>query len=192
MKKIEKQVDFISELEKLKIVTRHNKTLDDRFENSAEHSWQSAITAVILEEYFPITLDMEKVMKMLLIHDLGEIYAGDTWLYDDKGKKYAHEKEYSSIHKSLGILPQKQAQVLQQLWLEFETGNSPEARYGRVIDALIPLINHLVISKKNYNPDQLSTEMVLKKKKFIENESQELWNLVLKLIALSVKKGIYK
>ena len=73
-------VDFIKEIEKLKSVTRFNRTLDGRFENSAEHSWQSAMASIVLQDYYPEKLNMEKVISMLLIHDLGEIYAGDTWV----------------------------------------------------------------------------------------------------------------
>ena len=84
MSDLDKTVDFIKEIEKLKSVTRFNRTLDGRFENSAEHSWQGAIAAMVLQDYYPEKLNMEKVISMLLIHDLGEIYAGDTWVFDDK------------------------------------------------------------------------------------------------------------
>lgn len=84
MSELDKTVDFIKEIEKLKSVTRFNRTLDGRFENSAEHSWQGAIAAMVFQDYYPEKLNMEKVISMLLIHDLGEIYAGDTWVFDDK------------------------------------------------------------------------------------------------------------
>jgi putative hydrolases of HD superfamily len=84
MSDLDKTVDFIKEIEKLKSVTRFNRTLDGRFENSAEHSWQGAIASIVLQDYYPEKLNMEKVISMLLIHDLGEIYVGDTWVFDDK------------------------------------------------------------------------------------------------------------
>ena len=84
MSDLDKTVDFIKEIEKLKSVTRFNWTLDGRFENSAEHSWQGAIASIVLQDYYPEKLNMEKVISMLLIHDLGEIYVGDTWVFDDK------------------------------------------------------------------------------------------------------------
>ena len=84
MSDLDKTVDFIKEIEKLKAVTRFNRTLDGRFENSAEHSWQGAIASIVLQDYYPEKLNMEKVISMLLIHDLGEIYVGDTWVFDDK------------------------------------------------------------------------------------------------------------
>ena len=84
MSDLDKTVDFIKEIEKLKSVTRFNRTLDGRFENSAEHSWQGAIASIVLQDYYLEKLNMEKVISMLLIHDLGEIYVGDTWVFDDK------------------------------------------------------------------------------------------------------------
>lgn len=191
MSNINNTVDFIKEIEKLKEVTRFNRTLDGRFENSAEHSWQSAIAAMVLQEYYPEKLDMEKVISMLLIHDLGEIYAGDTWVFDDKNKLTSHDRELESIDKTLSILPIEKYFSMKSTWLEFEQGHSAEARYARVIDALVPLINHLEVSAPNYNPDNISSHMVLEKKKFIKDESRELWELTEELIKKSVEKGLY-
>ncbi|MCJ0918810.1 HD domain-containing protein [Mammaliicoccus sciuri] len=191
MKYLKKQVEFIEEIEKLKTITRFNRTLDGRFENSAEHSWQVALTSIILKDYYPHKIDIEKVLLMLLIHDLGEIYAGDTWVFDDLKKSSAHEKESQSIDKSLSILPIDQFSFLKESWIEFETGNSAEARYARVIDALVPLINHLIVSEKGYNPDNISSKIVMEKKRFIEQESSELWELVQELVNSSIEKGLY-
>ena len=191
MERLSKQVNFIEEIEKIKTIRRFNETLDGRFENSAEHSWQVALTSEILKEYYPKELDMEKVMLMLLIHDLGEIYAGDTWTFDEEGKANSHKKELESIKQLLNILPDSQYSYMHDLWLEFEHGKSHEARYARVIDALVPLINHLTVSNDNYNPNNLSTQKVIENKRFIEKESTELWKLVQKLIKLSSKKGLY-
>ena len=191
MSNLNKTVDFIKEIEKLKSVTRFNRTLDGRFENSAEHSWQGAIAAMVLQEYYPEKLNMEKVMSMLLIHDLGEIYAGDTWVFDDEKKLHSHDRELESIEKTMSILPEEKYLNMKNSWLEFEKGQSAEARYARVIDALVPLINHLEVSELNYNPDHISSEMVLEKKKFIKDESEELWKLTEELVQKSVEKGLY-
>ena len=191
MSNLNKTVDFITEIEKLKSVTRSNRTLDGRFENSAEHSWQGAIAAMVLQDYYPERLNMEKVMSMLLIHDLGEIYAGDTWVFDDEKKLHAHDRELASIEKTMSILPEEKYLNMKNSWLEFEKGQSAEARYARVIDALVPLINHLEVSELNYNPDHISSEMVLEKKKFIKDESEELWKLTEELVQKSVEKGLY-
>ena len=184
-------VNFVKEIEKLKSVTRFNRTLDGRFENSAEHSWQCAIASIVLQDYYPEKLNMEKVISMLLIHDLGEIYAGDTWVFDDKKKVHSHDRELESIKKTMSILPEEKYLNMKKSWLEFEKGQSVEARYARVIDALVPLINHLEVSECNYNPDNISSDMVLEKKKFIKGESKELWKLAEELVKKSVEKGLY-
>ena len=191
MSNLKNSVDFIKEIEKLKSVTRFNRTLDGRFENSAEHSWQGAIAAIVLQDYYPEKLKMEKVISMLLIHDLGEIYAGDTWVFDDEKKVHSHDRELESIEKTMSLLPEEKYLNMKNLWLEFEKGQSAEARYARVIDALVPLINHIEVSELNYNPDNISAEMVLEKKKFIKSESEELWKLTEDLIQESVEKGLY-
>ena len=191
MSDLDKTVDFIKEIEKLKSVTRFNRTLDGRFENSAEHSWQGAIASIVLQDYYPEKLNMEKVISMLLIHDLGEIYAGDTWVFDDKKKVHSHDRELESIKKTMSILPEEKYLNMKESWLEFEKGQSAEARYARVIDALVPLINHLEVSECNYNPDNISSDMVLEKKKFIKSESEELWKLTEELVKKSVEKGLY-
>ena len=191
MSNLKHSVDFIKEIEKLKSVRRFNRTLDGRFENSAEHSWQGAIAAMVLQDYYPEKLDMEKVTSMLLIHDLGEIYAGDTWVFDDEKKLHSHDRELESIEKTMSLLPEEKYLNMKNLWLEFEKGQSAEARYARVIDALVPLINHLEVSELNYNPDNISADMVLEKKKFIKSESEELWKLTEDLIQESVERGLY-
>ena len=191
MSNLKNSVDFIKEIEKLKSVTRFNRTLDGRFENSAEHSWQGAIAAIVLQDYYPEKLKMEKVISMLLIHDLGEIYAGDTWVFDDEKKIHSHDRELESIEKTMSLLPEDKYLNMKNLWLEFEKGQSAESRYARVIDALVPLINHLEVSEFNYNPDNISADMVLEKKKFIKSESEELWKLTEDLIQESVERGLY-
>jgi len=191
MSNLKNSVDFIKEIEKLKSVTRFNRTLDGRFENSAEHSWQGAIAAIVLQDYYPEKLKMEKVISMLLIHDLGEIYAGDTWVFDDEKKIHSHDRELESIEKTMSLLPEEKYLNMKNLWLEFEKGQSAEARYARVIDALVPLINHLEVSELNYNPDNITADMVLEKKKFIKSESEELWKLTEDLIQESVERGLY-
>lgn len=191
MSDLNQTVEFIKEIEKLKSVTRFNRTLDGRFENSSEHSWQGAIAAMVFQDYYPEKLNMEKVIFLLLIHDLGEIYAGDTWVFDDEKKVHAHDRELASIEKTMSLLPEATYLNMKNLWLEFEKGQSPEARYARVIDALVPLINHLEVSELHYNPDNISADIVLEKKKFIKSESEELWKLTEDLIQESVEKGLY-
>ena len=120
-----------------------------------------------------------------------EIYAGDTWVVDDKNKVHSPDRELESINQTMSILPEEKYLNMKNSWLEFEKGQSFEARYARVIDALVPLINHLEVSESNYNPDNISADRVLEKKKFIKDESEELWKLTEELVKESIKKGLY-
>jgi len=112
-------------------------------------------------------------------------------VYDDEKKLHAHDRELASIEKTMSFLPEATYVNMKKSWLEFEKGQSPEARYARVIDALVPLINHLEVSEVNYNPDHIRSEMVLEKKNFIKSESKELWKLTEELVQESVEKGLY-
>ena len=131
-------------------------------------------------------------MLMLLLHEIGEIGAGDSWAYDETAKATSFERELASVKESLALLPQEQAQAYLDLWLEIESqANTAEARYARCLDALAPVMNHLLIAKENENPANLTKSQVLAKKAFIQHEWPELWELVIDLVDKSVEKGLY-
>ena len=192
LERLQQQLAFTNELEKLKATHRNNRTLDAyRFENSAEHSWQGALMALVFREYIPEEVNLEKVMSMLLIHDLGEIYAGDTFIFDDVGKSDSYDRELESLKISLGKLPLDQQDSFLELWQEFETGISIEAKYARVLDALVPLLNHLEVAQPHDNPHGLTKSQVIAKKSFIQETSENLWELAQEVIDQSVAKGLY-
>lgn len=192
LKRLQQQLAFTNELEKLKATHRNNRTLDAyRFENSAEHSWQGALMALVFREYIPEEVNLEKVMSMLLIHDLGEIYAGDTFIFDDVGKSDSYDRELDSLKISLDKLPLDQQDSFLELWQEFETGISIEAKYARVLDALVPLFNHLEVAQPHDNPHGLTKSQVIAKKSFIKETSESLWELAQEVIDQSVAKGLY-
>ena len=192
LERLQQQLAFTNELEKLKATHRNNRTLDAyRFENSAEHSWQGALMALVFREYIPEEVNLEKVMSMLLIHDLGEIYAGDTFIFDDLGKSDSYDREFESLKISLGKLPSDQQDTFLKLWQEFETGISMEAKYARVLDALVPLLNHLEGAQPHDNPHGLTKSQVIAKKSFIQETSENLWELAQEVIDQSVAKGLY-
>ena len=192
LERLQQQLAFTNELEKLKATHRNNRTLDAyRFENSAEHSWQGALMALVFREYIPEEVNLEKVMSMLLIHDLGEIYAGDTFIFDDVGKSDSYERELVSLKISLDKLPSDQQESFLELWQEFETGISIEAKYARVLDALVPLLNHLEVALPHDNPYGLTKSQVIAKKSFIKETSVALWELAQEVIDQSVAKGLY-
>lgn len=194
MEDLHRQIDFILETEKLKTVKRQNMTLDNgRPENSAEHSWHLAVMALVLfETAGSYRLDRFRVIKMLLVHDLAEIYAGDTWLFDDEERENAAVKEKTALEKLLGLLPEVQADELMSLWGEFETGKSAEAQFARSLDALQPLLTHLRIAPDGFNPWHLKAETVLSKKRFIEKAAPALWPLVEQTVQKSIERGLYE
>ncbi len=193
MKILEGQIQFINELEKLKTVKRRNLTLDNkRPENSAEHSWHLALMVPILAKYSESEIDQLKVIKMLLIHDLGEIYVGDSWLYGDSDKGETYQRELEAFKQLISTLPVVQQSELLDLFTEFESRESNEAKFAKALDAIQPLINHLHVSDKNENPDKIKMSMVLERKSFIKEYAPKLWSLVAETIQESVEKGLYE
>lgn len=191
-KDLTKILDFTIELEKLKTVTRMNKTLDNRQENSAEHSWHAAFVAESFSKYYPVEIDINKVLKMLLIHDVGEINVGDTFLYDEIGKSSSFLRERSSLENTLLNLDGNLKTQYLKLWEEFETGNTEEAKFARIVDAILPLINHLVTGDVAANESRLTKSQVISKKQFIIEDSEPLWDLASYVIDKSVEKGLYE
>ena len=145
---LKEQITFLREIEKLKAVYRANKTVDGRFENSAEHSWHVALMALVLEEHARSSLDMLKVAKLLLIHDIVEIDAGDTWLYDEN-QDLKLDAETKAANRLFSLLPEKQKEEYINLWGEFENRSTEEAKFASVIDGIQPLLNHLITGDPN-------------------------------------------
>lgn len=176
------------EIEKLKSVIRANKTLDGRFENSAEHSWHVALMAILLEEYASSDLDMLKVTKLLLIHDIVEIDAGDTWLYKEN-QSIKQSSEASAANRLFSLLPEIQRDEYFNLWNEFENRSSEEAKFAAVIDGIQPLLNHLITG--NSIDGVIPIEKVIAKKEYIKSFAPKLWPLVENLITESKHLGLY-
>ncbi|MGL5352928.1 MAG: HD domain-containing protein, partial [Clostridium sp.] len=139
--RLKKQIEFIMEVDKLKGILRKNRiTVDDRRENDAEHSWHLSIMAPLLVEYVPDDVNLLKVFKMLVIHDLVEIDAGDTFAFDEKGYVGKFDRELEAAKRIFGILPEDQSKELLVLWHEFENGTTIEGKYAASIDKMQPFI----------------------------------------------------
>lgn len=178
------------ETDRLKQVIRRNYNADSRRrENTAEHSWQITLMALSLAEHSDETIDTLKVLKMLLIHDLVEIDAGDTYLYgeDDAGNK--EKKEQAAAQRIFGILPEDQQQAYQQLWEEFEAIESPEARFAKAIDRLMPILNNYYSNGRSWKENGISREQVIRKCQGINDGSEALWEFALGIINQAKKKG---
>ncbi len=185
-----KQIAFIGELEKLKRVTRQNKTLDDRFENSAEHSWHAALMAPLLAEYAPEGCDISRVTLMLLVHDIVEIDCGDTFLYDETARREVEAEEDAAALRLFGMLPQEMSEHLLALWREFEADQSADAQFAKVLDALQPIINHPITRTDGQNIHDLKRSQVEAKKAFIQERVPALWPVVLNALETCVEKGL--
>jgi putative hydrolase of HD superfamily len=185
------QLSFLVELEKLKLVHRRNRTIDgSRHENSAEHSWHVAIMAMVLQEHSDKTVDMLKVLKMLLLHDVVEIDAGDTWLYAETTDK--ESREHEAAQRLFGLLPETQRDQVLALWQEFEAGETAEASFAKGIDAFQPLLNHLVAGSPNSDEPKPAVSEVLRKKQVIEGSSSKLWQAAQLVAEASAERGLYE
>ncbi len=192
--RLRSQINFLNEIEKLKLVSRRNKTIDrSRAENSAEHSWHVAIMAMILVEHTDSHgLNLLRVLKMLLIHDLVEIHAGDTWAYDVGSNNNQAQREHESAHKLFSLLPADQGDELNALWREFEDRKTSEARFAASVDALQPLTNHLLSgSPEDDHPLPACTDVV-SRKSHIASSSEALWGYAQEIIEESARRGLYK
>jgi putative hydrolase of HD superfamily len=192
--RLSRQLAFLDEIEKLKLVYRRNMTVDrSRFENSAEHSWHVALMALVLAEHAEDqTMDVLKVVKLLLIHDLVEIYAGDTWLYDAEAAQEQAQREARSAERLFGLLPPDQSAKFRALWDEFEARNTPEARFAAAIDALQPLTNHLLSGAADPAEPTPTRDEVIERKRHIAASSPALWEVAQSVIAASARAGLYR
>jgi len=186
-----KQIEFIKEIDKIKYIQRKTKLFNsERRENDAEHSWHLAMMAVVLSEYSDNKIDLLKVIKMVLIHDIVEIDAGDTFLYDKVKSHDNTEEEKKCVERIFGILPKKQANEFIEIWSEFEDGISNEAKFAKSIDNLEPILQNASNQGGTWKEFEVDYETVIEKKKVIEKGSKKLWDFTKDILNDSVRKGI--
>ncbi|MHC8949759.1 HD domain-containing protein [Sphingobacterium hungaricum] len=190
---LSKQIAFIKEIDKLKYIQRKTRLLNsERQENDAEHSWHLAVMAIILAEHANHAIDILKVVKMVLIHDLVEIDAGDTFIYDSQKNHSNSEAERIAAERIFGLLPEEQAAELIDIWEEFEAGKTEEAKFARSMDRLEPLLQNTSNNGGTWKEFDVPYEKVYEKKKVIKEGSDRLWNFAEQLLDESVEKGILK
>jgi len=189
---LKRKLMFIEELERLKTVYRTNKVIEEeRFENSAEHSWHVSIMAILLEENFVSSnLDMLKIIKMLLIHEVVEIDAGDVNVYKKDVLKTQQEEQKAAL-RIFGLLPSAYNKDFHDHWVEFEERKTMEAKIAAAIDALQPLINHTLTRDKDDQVLDIRVSQIINKKKFIQEISPQLWSVAQHYIKKGVEKGLY-
>ena len=142
--RLEKQLQFLHEIDKLKTIFRRTSLISEpeRLENSAEHSWHLAFYVLILAEHANLDINLLRVMKMVLLHDIVEIDAGDTFCYDDDANESKAEREQKAAARLFGMLPMDQRDELMQLWQEFEAGETADAKFAVTVDRLQPLLHN--------------------------------------------------
>ncbi len=188
-----KQIEFIKEIDKLKYIQRKTKLFNsDRNENDAEHSWHLAMMVLILAEHSNAPIDIPKVLKMVLIHDIVEIDAGDTFLYDTTKNHVNTEEELIAAHRIFGILPENQAQEFISIWQEFEEGKSNEAKFAKTMDRLEPILQNMSNKGGTWAEFNVSYDTVIEKTKGMVKGSTTIWEYTENQLHEAVDKGILK
>jgi len=190
--RLERQINFVIEIDKLKSVLRQTILVDkSKRENSAEHSWHIAVMAILFSEYARESdVDILKVIKMALIHDLVEIDAGDTYCYDEKGTLDQSEREERGAKRIFGILPEDQAREFEGLWREFEEGKTAEARFAAALDRVQPLINNYNTGGEIWREHGIKSGQVVRRNSVVNEGAPVLWEYTSQLISDAVKRGM--
>lgn len=190
---LKQQIAFIKEIDKVKYIQRRTKLFNsDRNENDAEHSWHLALMAIVLNQHANENIDLLKVVKMVLIHDIVEIDAGDTFIYDTRKSHSNTDAERLAANRIFGLLPADQAAEFISIWEEFEAGETAEAKYARSMDRLEPLLQNTSNNGGTWAEYDVKYRSVYEKKKIIKEGSEAVWKYAEELIDQSVKTGILK
>lgn len=187
------QIAFIKEIDKVKYIQRKTKLFNsERNENDAEHSWHLALMAIVLAEHSNEPIDVLKVLKMVLIHDIVEIDAGDVFIYDTLKNHDNTDEERLAANRIFGLLPKNQADEMIAIWEEFEAGETKEAKFAKSMDRLEPLLQNTSNNGGTWKEFGVNYSKVYEKKSVIKEGSKTLWNYAEGLINESVEKGILK
>ena len=190
-RRLSQQIAFILEVEKLKTVLRRTLLLDrSRVENDAEHTWQLALMAMVLSEHSREKVELVRVLKMLLIHDIVEIDAGDTFAYDTVLAASQAERELKAAERIFALLPEDQAKEFRALWDEFEAKASAESRFANAMDRLQPLLHNFFTEGGTWSAGGITAKSVERRMQPIGMASDTLGDLSAQLIALAVEQGI--
>jgi putative hydrolase of HD superfamily len=190
---VKQVIDFILEIDKLKAVTRKVRPLGlDRYENTAEHTWQVTLLAAALAPYAAAPIDVDRVICMLLVHDIGEIDAGDTIVFAKEGWKERKAAELASVQRIFGILPPETGASFLALWQEFELGESAEARFAHAADRVMPVLLNLRNQGGSWREHGISYERVVERVgPEIEAGCPALWEYVADQLAQAKGMGFF-
>ena len=190
MTRLEKQIQFIVEVDKVKNIFRQTYLADgERKENDAEHSWHLALSAILLKEYVSEEIDLLKVITMVLIHDIVEIDAGDTYAYDSVGAKDKREREEKAADRIFNILPTEQRQYFRELWEEFESYETEDAKYAHLLDNFQPMLLNDASKGKSWSEHQVKKEQIYKRNERIADTSETIWEEMQRIVEKNIQLG---
>lgn len=191
--RLDQQIAFIMELDKLKSILRRSYvTCADRRENSAEHSWHIALAALTLAEHANTPVDVSHVIKLLLVHDIVEIDAGDTFAYDVAANLDQHARELVAAQRIFGVLPADQRDRYLSLWQEFEERITPEAKFARAVDRLLPVLHNYYTQGRGWQENNIHQGQVLAVNGIIAEGSTGLWRFIQGKIQEAVDEGFLR
>lgn len=190
MKRLEQQIAFILEIDKVKQIMRQTPLTDgNRKENDAEHSWHIALMALLLKEYAEDEVDVAKVMTMVLVHDLVEIDAGDTYAYDEAAAESKKEREQKAADRIFGILPADQGNYLRSLWDEFEAYETADAKYAHLLDNFQPMLLNDASGGISWKEHDVKKSQIYKRNAHIEETSKTIWEHMKQMVDKNIQKG---
>lgn len=190
MDRLQKQMEFIVEVDKVKKIMRQTYLSDaSRKEDDAEHSWHLALMAVLLKEYSNEEVDLTKVIPMVLIHDLVEIDAGDTYAYSGESAAVTEARERKAAERVFGILPEDQGKVFRDLWEEFEAYQTPEAKFAHVLDNCQPMLLNDASNGLSWTEHQVRKSQIYKRNEHTAEGSRKIWNYMQSLIQKHIDLG---
>ena len=192
--RLEKQFDFCREIDKEKFIKRQTYLSDGiHKENDAEHAWHMAVMAILLGEYANEGIDILKTVTMLLIHDLVEIDAGDTYAYDEEAKKTQGQREKAAADRIFGLLPEDQGKYMRGVWEEFEEGETPEAKFANTMDNIQPTMLSSATGGKGWEEHGVHLGQILDRNKNTAQGSEKLWEYSYQnFISPNLEKGKIK
>ena len=189
--RLTQQIQFILEIDKLKTILRQTRiTSNERYVNSAEHSWHLAMLALVLHEYANEPIDLFRVLKMVLVHDIVEIDAGDTFFFDTSGNGTKAAREQKAANRLFGLLPADQQTELRGLWEEFEARETADAKFAAAVDRVAPtLLNYVNREESSWHKHNLTFDTVVSRVEYMREGSETLWEIAKMTLEQAVADG---
>ncbi|WP_240671516.1 HD domain-containing protein [Gudongella oleilytica] len=186
-----KDIEFIVELDRMKTILRQTSLIgEDKREDDAQHSWHIAVMTMVLSEYSNEEFDVNRAIKMLLIHDLVELYAGDTFCYDAAANLDKRDRELQAADRIFGMLGEEKGGFFRSLWDEFEEMETPEARFAASMDRLQPMLNNYYNGGGTWRKFGVAQEDVFKRISPLKGTSDQLWQFVENMLEDAYNRGL--